>query len=215
MLFTEKIEKAKEEIRMAISKYGLENMSVGCSFGKDSMVLLHLCREVEPDIEVFAVLANTEFQETYDFRDRIVKEWKLNYKEYPFSQVDSFKEDLSLCCGKPKVNAVKRAVKNHKAWFAGIRKTEGISRTDFQYVEEKDGLVKINPILEFTEMDVWRYIASFEIPINPKYKEGFRSLGCIYCSTPELKEGEDERCGRWRGTKKQGLECGIHTQSLR
>ena len=80
--------------------------------------------------------------------------------------------------------------------------------------KEKGGLVKINPILDFTELDVWRYLAINDIPAHPKYAEGYRSLGCEPCSHKEDDETEPERAGRWMGTSKCGGECGIHTQQL-
>ena len=213
MNLLKKIEKAKRLINEAVGKY--ENIAVGCSFGKDSMVLLHLCKQVKPDIKVFSIMADTEFQETYDFEKEMVKEYGLNYERFAFNQEPQVHTDKSLCCGKPKVNATKLAVKDLNAWIAGIRNTEGVTRANFKYIEEKQGLVKINPILEFTETDIWRYLALFNVPVNPKYREGFRSLGCKLCSAPEETEDEEERAGRWKGTKKQCGECGIHTESLK
>jgi phosphoadenosine phosphosulfate reductase len=211
MNFLEKVNDAKELIKQAIKKY--PKISVGCSFGKDSMVLLHLVRCVEPQIPVFSLLAETEFLETYDFERKVVQEWNLtNYTRYLFSQEGT---DAALCCGAPKVAMAKKAVESLDAWISGVRKTEGITRSDFQHIEEKDGLVKINPILDFTELDIWRYTALYNLPINPKYLQGYRSLGCSRCSFPEEDENESERAGRWKGTAKVCGECGIHTQSLR
>lgn len=82
-------------------------------------------------------------------------------------------------------------------------------------IEERAGLVKINPILNFSELDIWRYLSPNSIPVNPKYAQGYRSLGCAYCSFPEADENEVERAGRWKGTVKVCGECGIHTQALR
>ena len=76
-------------------------------------------------------------------------------------------------------------------------------------------MAKIDPILEFTELDVWRYTAINEIPVNPKYREGFRSLGCAVCTVPEEDESYPERHGRWKGTVRERGECGIHTQTLK
>jgi len=160
-------------------------------------------------------MADTEFKETYEFEKEIVEKFNLNHKRFGFNQIPQAHTDRSLCCGKPKVDATKLAVRELDAWVAGIRNTEGVTRANFKYIEEKQGLVKINPILEFTESDIWRYTALFNVPVNPKYKEGYRSLGCRLCSAPEENENEEERAGRWKGTKKQCGECGIHTESLR
>lgn len=205
MNYLKKIETAKDLIKESVSKY--PDIVLGWSGGKDSQVLLHLVLQIAPNIPVFAIMANTEFQETYDFAQQVAKDWNLNYKEYRFDQEDG---GIEKCCGKPKVEATKWALQDVSAWISGVRNTEGITRANFKYVEERGGLTKINPILEFTELDIWRYTALNNIPINPKYKEGYRSLGCKLCSFPEENENESERDGRWRGSQKAGGECGIH-----
>lgn len=209
MTFLDKVNKAKDLIAMAITRY--PKIIVGCSFGKDSMVLVHLAISIKKDIPVFAVLSDTEFPETYAFAKEVVKRYHLNYKEYDFKQIGTGEQ----CCGAPKIEATKKALHDYDAWIAGIRNTEGVTRAHFKYVEEEAGLVKINPILDFTELDVWRYLAVFGVPVNPMYGKGYRSLGCMKCSTPEKDESETERAGRWRGTAKAGGECGIHTHPLR
>ena len=83
------------------------------------------------------------------------------------------------------------------------------------FVEEKDGLVKVNPILDFTEKDIWHYIGANAIPVVVQYAQGYRSLSCSKCSAPEEDENEPERAGRWKGTKSQGGECGINVESLK
>lgn len=209
MTFIKKVEAAKKLIREYLAKY--DKIACSCSFGKDSMVLLHLARSIKPDIKVFSVLSDTEFDETLAFRDKILRGWKLNYEEYVF-QNSPDKED---CCRSSKVEKFKEVVKDLDAWFAGIRQDEGATRTNFKDVEEKDGLVKINPLLYFTEKDIWRYIALNLIPVNPLYKEGYRSLSCRFCSAKEEDESESERAGRWKGCQNAAGECGIHTQSLK
>lgn len=212
MTYLEKTKKAKQLIWDSFKKY--PDIVVGSSFGKDSMVTLGLIREALDRIviPVFGIMANTEFQETYDFANKVTKDWNLNYKEYRFDQEDG---GIVKCCGVPKVNATKTALEDVSAWISGVRRTEGITRADFQEIEERGGLVKVNPIVDFTELDIWRYLALNEIPINPKYKEGYRSLGCALCSFPECDETETERAGRWKGTDKASGECGIHTATLR
>jgi phosphoadenosine phosphosulfate reductase len=208
MKYLDKIESARQLIREEIEKH--PSICLGCSFGKDSMVTLHLVLSVKPDIPVFGVMADTEFPETYAFAKSVVERYGLNYTEYIFSQ-----EDGEKCCGKPKVEKTKEALAKYDAWISGVRKTEGITRANFEPVEEQNGLIKVNPILEFTELDIWRYIATNEIPVNPMYARGYRSLGCGLCSYPEEDESESERAGRWKGTPNACGECGIHTQPLR
>ncbi len=208
MNYLQKIDDAKRLIARAIKDY--PNIALGCSFGKDSMVTLALVLSVKPDIPVFAIMADTEFPETYEFAAAVAAHYGLNYTEHRFAQ-----EEGEKCCGRPKVEKTKEALRHYDAWISGVRKTEGITRSDFEPVEEKNGLVKINPILEFTELDIWRFTALNQLPINPMYQLGYRSLGCSLCSFPEEDEGETERAGRWKGTENACGECGIHTQPLR
>jgi phosphoadenosine phosphosulfate reductase len=208
MNYLQKVENAKRLIAESIEAY--PKICVGCSFGKDSMATLHLVLTVKPDIPVFAVMADTEFPQTYEFAKKTVARYNLNYREFVFSQ-----EEGAKCCGHPKVEKTKQALQPYDAWISGVRKTEGITRSNFEPIEEKNGLVKVNPILEFTELDVWRYLSLNGVPVNPMYAKGYRSLGCSLCSYPEEDENETERAGRWKGTADACGECGIHTQPLR
>ena len=169
--------------------------------------------KIKKDILVISVLADTEFNETVKFKDKMVKKWKLNYKEYNF--INDLTKGLEDCCRSPKVVVFKEALEDIDCWFSAIRKDEGITRCDFQEVEDRDGLIKVNPILNFTEKDVWRYVALYRVPVNPLYKKGYRSLSCRLCSVREQDENETERAGRWKSTKNEGAECGIHSISLR
>ena len=207
MKYLQKIEDAKRLIEQAIADY--PNICLGSSFGKDSMVTLHLVLPLKPDIPVICFMADTEFPETYDFTARMVEQYHLNYTEHRFAQ------DGGKCCGEPKVAIATEALRPYDAWFSGVRSTEGITRAHFEPVKMENGLAKINPILEFTELDIWRYHGLNHLPINPMYQLGYRSLGCSLCSFPEEDESETERAGRWKGTENACGECGIHTQPLR
>ncbi len=209
MTFVEKVENAKKLIKESIEKY--PKIVCASSFGKDSMVMLHLCISIKKDIPVFSVVSDTEFPETYQFIKDVVKKYNLNYTEYKFKQEGGIEQ----CCGEPKVAATKKALANYDAWFSGVRMDEGATRKNFKLVETNGNLTKINPILYFTELDTWRYLALYNVPVNPKYREGYRSLGCSRCSSPERDELELERAGRWRGTPKAGGECGIHLERLK
>jgi len=211
MTFLKKVQNAKDLIKEYTTRF--PKYAVALSFGKDSMALVHMMKEVEPNVPVFAVLSDTEFPETLALRDTVVKDWGLNYKEYVFSNDPA--KGTEECCRTVKVEKFKEAVKDLDCWFSGIRKDEGFTRTDFQYIEDRDGLLKVNPILDFTEKDVWRYTAIHNIPANPLYGRGYRSLSCKNCSAMEEDENETERAGRWKNTSHAGGECGIHTQSLR
>ncbi len=239
----DKIEHAKRLIEQAIGSY--PRIAVACSFGKDSMVAVHLAREVDPDIKIFSIMTQYKPRETLDYL-RLMNE-KMNLRTTVYMVADSVPEALrdgSLevrllppeefhqkasqieaqtgkaiyainpdeCCRLLKVEPTKVAVSGLDAWITGLRCTEGQTRVDYQEVEEKGDLIKINPILTFTEAEIWRYIATRGIEPHPWYGKGYRSLGCAPCSHTG---GELERDGRWQDTSKCGGECGIHTQRLK
>jgi phosphoadenylyl-sulfate reductase (thioredoxin) len=126
--------------------------------------------------------------------------------------MELYQVDPDECCRLLKVEPTKVAVSNLDAWITGLRSTEGRTRVDYQEVEDKGGLIKINPILTFTEAEIWRYMSTRNIEPHPWYGRGYRSLGCEPCSGVG---GELERDCRWQNTSKCGGECGIHTQRLK
>jgi len=239
----EKIRRAKDLIEYAVNNH--PRVAVACSFGKDSIVTVHLAREVDPNIKVFSVMTEFKPRETFHYLKLMNKKLNLGITVYmvgdsvpeilrdesievillptgEFRQAaakirvetgkEIYRADPDRCCQLLKVEPTKVAVRDLDAWITGLRCTEGRTRVDYKEVEERNGLVKINPILTFTEAEIWRYIATRGIEPHPLYREGYRSLGCAPCSG---LGGELERDRRWQGTSKCGGECGIHTQSLR
>ncbi|MFQ5711717.1 MAG: phosphoadenylyl-sulfate reductase [Candidatus Geothermarchaeales archaeon] len=210
----EKVAHSLELIEDAVKNYW-PRIAVACSGGKDSIALVHLARQVKPDIPVFFVDTPFKPQETRNLIQRIKEMWKLNLKVYRSKKKvppDLHLTDPDQCCRILKVDPTKEAVKDLDCWLSGIRNNEGKTRRDYREVEVRGGLVKVNPLLEWTEADVWRYTATRRLPVHPWYAEGYRSIGCTPCSHPG---GVDERNGRWKGTTKQGGECGIHTICLK
>jgi len=211
-----KIEQAKKIIAEAIEKYG-NKVAIACSFGKDSMVVVHLALQIKPDVQIFTVMTPFKPKETFEYKDQMIEYYHLNIKEYmskekvdpqlPYTNPDE-------CCRILKVEPTREAVKELDAWICGLRNTEGRTRKNYQIIEEKNGLIKINPILNWTELDIWRYIAINKIPVHPYYARGYRSLGCEPC-TKIISDDALEREGRWIGTSKCGGECGIHTMPLK
>jgi phosphoadenosine phosphosulfate reductase len=251
----EKIEHSIQMIKDGIEKYG-DRVAVGCSWGKDSMVLLHLALQVNPDIPIFSILTIHKPKDSFDFVVDVCKKYNIKpniymvaneiptalknngikvkllspseYNEKAEISIKSsgkeiYYEDPNLCCQLLKVVPIQHAYfdLNLKAWFSGLRNTEGATRNSIKEIEYRsDQEVKINPIISWSEKDIWEYIEENEIPTHPWYKKEFsngkriRSLGCEPCTVP-IFDHESERDGRWRKTNKKAGECGIHTNSLR
>ncbi|UCG03311.1 MAG: phosphoadenylyl-sulfate reductase [Candidatus Heimdallarchaeota archaeon] len=215
-ILPKKVEDAKKIISDAIEQFG-DELAVACSFGKDSMVVVHLALQVDPTIKIFTVMTPFKPQETFDYKDEMIAKYHLNLEEYISTEtvdINLPKTNPDECCRILKVEPTKQAVMNLDAWICGLRNTEGRTRKDYKIIEKKNGLTKINPILEWTELDIWRYMAINEIPVHPFYARGYRSLGCEPC-TSLVNDTGLEREGRWIGTSKCGGECGIHTKSLK
>jgi len=211
-----KINNSKKIISEALTKYG-DKIQVACSFGKDSMVIVHLALQIKPDVKIFTIMTPFKPKETFVYKDQMIEHYNMNIIEYMSKEtVDPNlpKTDPDECCRILKVEPTKEAVKNLDAWICGLRNTEGRTRKDYKEIENKGGLFKINPILNWTELDIWRYIAINNIPVHPYYAKGYRSLGCEPC-TILISDDALEREGRWVGTSKCGGECGIHTQALK
>ncbi|MDP6107816.1 MAG: phosphoadenosine phosphosulfate reductase family protein, partial [Candidatus Brocadiia bacterium] len=177
-----------------------------------------LAKRVNPGIRGFIVTTRFKPKATKQFMVRMVAE----YPELQVFESDEplpdrlYETDPDQCCEVLKVEPTRRAIRdmNVTCWVTGLRCTEGRTRTDFDEIEERDkDLIKLNPILLWYEREIWQYLALNEVPVNPLYAEGYRSLGCGPCT--RISAGADERAGRWVGTSKCGGECGIHTRPLK
>ncbi|MDD5218287.1 MAG: phosphoadenylyl-sulfate reductase [Candidatus Omnitrophica bacterium] len=215
--FKEKVDRSLALIAEAYDRYG-DDLVVANSLGKDSVVVWDLAKRVNPKIGGFIVTTRYKPEETVRFMSDVV----AKYPEVRIYQNDAeipdrlYETNPDRCCDILKVEPISRAIEEMhvRCWVTGLRCTEGRTRTDFKEVEERDrGLVKLNPILIWKEREVWQYLALYQVPVNPLYGEGYRSLGCAPCT--KITTADDERAGRWIGTSKCGGECGIHTRPLK
>lgn len=215
--FAEKVERSRQLIALAYDRYG-SGLVVANSLGKDSVAVWHLAKSVSADIRGFVVTTRYKPPETVQFmREEVARYPELhifrNDAEIP---EDLYRTDPDRCCDLLKVEPTRWAIEQMgvTCWVTGLRCTEGRTRTDFKEVEERDpGLIKLNPILIWHEREVWQYLALHQVPVNPLYAKGYRSLGCAPCT--RITVSADERAGRWIGTSKCGGECGIHTRPLK
>lgn len=215
--FKEKVNRSIKLLEQARDEFGA-GLVVANSLGKDSLVIWDLAKKVDPDVRGFIVTTRYKPPETVEFMHSLVAQFpELEvYKSDQQIPEKLYETDPDRCCDLLKVIPTRAAIEEMsvQCWVTGLRCTEGRTRTDFREVEERDqGLLKLNPILVWTEREVWQYLALYGVKVNPLYAQGYRSLGCAPCT--RVANGENERAGRWVGTSKCGGECGIHTKSLR
>lgn len=215
--FAQKVDRSLGLIREAFQEYG-DRLVVANSLGKDSVAVWHLARRVSPDIKGFIITTRFKPAQTVEFMKQEVArypELRVFKNDEPIPE-ELYRTDPDRCCDILKVQPTRRAIEemNVACWVTGLRCTEGRTRTDFQEIEERDkGLIKLNPILLWYEREVWQYLALNQVPVNPLYGVGYRSLGCAPCT--RITSDQNERAGRWVGTSKCGGECGIHTRPLK
>jgi phosphoadenosine phosphosulfate reductase len=187
------------------------------SFQAECVVLVHMLREVQPDIPVLFLDTFHHFKETYEYRDELAAKWKLNLinLQAPVPQVGLWKTDTKACCGVHKVGPLFGALEGYDAWFTALRSDQSPSRANLAEVEPftlPTGTVirKVSPLAGWTNRDVWAYAKAHGIPLLSLYDKGYTSIGCEPCTSLPL-DPSNPRSGRWQGQK---LECGIHIQEV-
>ena len=217
---------AKEIISFFIVELG-DKITFGTSLGIEDQVITHIIRSINKEIEIFTLDTGRLFPETYDLIDRTSKKYNRNIKAYSpqyteleemieSNGINLFYESIELrkhCCQIRKLNPLKRALKDKKAWFTGLRKSQSITRIDMQIVEWDDNsaMLKINPLIDWSEEQTWDFIKSKKIPYNPLHDKGYPSIGCQPC-TRAIEKGEDIRAGRWWWENPDTKECGLHAK---
>ncbi|RRJ62108.1 phosphoadenylyl-sulfate reductase [Paenibacillus oralis] len=195
------------------------NITFACSFGAEDVVIVDMLQKISPSTDIFYLDTDFHFKETYETRDAIAAQYNLEFvrvspKLTPEEQAEKhgdelWKSDPNACCNIRKVEPLTRVLGGYEAWITGIRRDQAPTRANAKKVEYdvKFGLVKFNPLADWTSDDVWNYIRDNQLIYNPLHDRNFPSIGCEYCTRPVMP-GEDPRAGRWAGTEK--TECGLH-----
>jgi phosphoadenosine phosphosulfate reductase len=208
----------QEIIQWAVDRFWPE-IALSSSFQTQSMPLLHMVTRIKRGMPVFFLDTGYHFWETLMFREKIASEWKINVIDlYRDTRWDVFArqntrtlplEDSNLCCYLHKVQPMQKALKDIKAWISGIRRDQTAVRSRAKILEiQNNGLLKVNPLLNWSKTDVKQYLEGNALPQHPLYEKGYRSVGCAPC-TIAIGVDDDERSGRWAGRGK--VECGLHT----
>lgn len=196
------------------------------SLGAEDQVLTHLIAKIDPTVRIFTLDTGRLFPEAYDLIERTNSRYKINMEVYfPDAQkvekmvsekgINLFYQSVAnrkLCCQIRKIEPLRRALNGMKIWITGLRREQSQNRTTMQLVEVDDanqGILKLNPLIDWTEAEVWNFIREHHVPYNKLHDHGFPSIGCQPC-TRAVVPGEDFRAGRWWWEMEGKKECGLH-----
>jgi thioredoxin-dependent adenylylsulfate APS reductase len=202
-------------------------LAISTSFQMDSVVLIDMAYAIDPDIPVFSVDTGRLPAETLELAERLRDRYpglRLELVEPSPEEVgamtgkhgvDLFRTSVDLrllCCNIRKVRPLTRHLHSLEAWITGLRRDQWASRTNIRKVEidhDHGAIVKLNPLAEWTEEEVWDYARANDVPHHSLYDRGYTSIGCAPC-TRAIAEGEQSREGRWWWETNAPKECGIH-----
>lgn len=221
----QKIEAAKEVLAGIAGDF--TPAAFANSFGAEDMVLTDLICKRASDIEIFTLDTGRLPAETYTLMQEAIARYGHRFAPYFPQHEDietymrehgpnAFYESVDLrkqCCHVRKVEPLQRALKGKKAWITGLRREQAPTRTDLGVSEwdAGNGLQKFNPLIEWSNDDVWTYIRHFDVPYNKLHDQFYPSIGCAPC-TRAIAVGEDIRAGRWWWENPEGKECGLHVK---
>ena len=194
-------------------------VAISSAFGAEGMVLIDMASRVRKDFRLFTIDTEFLFPETYNLMDRIEEKYGIAIEKVysalsPEEQERAhgtalWTRDPDRCCNLRKVEPLRRKLGELSAWITSIRRDQTSVRSSAHRIEwdAKFGLVKGNPIVDWTSKQVWRYIHDHDVPFNALHNQDYPSIGCTHC-TRAVRPGEDPRAGRWSGFSK--TECGLH-----
>ena len=216
---------AEQAVEAVLAAKQSTHVCLTSSFQAEDMVVAHLLRKRMPDLPVLFLDTGYHFPQTYEYRDRMAREWSLNLvnvlptrtvteQESAFGIL--YRSEPTRCCELRKVEPLMRALEPFDVWFTGLRREQSPTRKNLKKIEEHrlpsgKKLLKVSLLADWTWGQVWEYTAKNQISYLPQYDQGYLSIGCEPC-TAIPDNPNNPRSGRWGGTK---LECGIHTFSER
>ncbi|MDE0546462.1 phosphoadenylyl-sulfate reductase [Microbacterium sp. C7(2022)] len=204
-------------VRWVAENFSVDAAAVACSMA--DAALPHLVAEHLPGVDVLFLDTGYHFAETRFTRDEVGRVLDVRIvdvlPEQTVAEQDAefgeklYQRDAALCCARRKVAPLKDALSGYEVWFTGVRRDEAPTRTNTPLVtwDERNGLVKVNPVAAWTFDDLLDYAGEHKVPVNLLVSNGYPSIGCEPCTKP-VAPGEDPRSGRWAGLSK--TECGLH-----
>lgn len=228
----EQIQQLNEKLKTPqdVLKWALDNLhpklAMASSFGAEDVVVIDMMMKINPKARVFTLDTGRLNQETYDVMDEIRNKYNMNIEVmFPDSNeveqmvrvngMNLFYQSMGnrkLCCGIRKVHPLKKMLSTVDGWITGLRADQTEVRSSVQMIEidpQHNGIIKVNPIIEWTWEQTWDYIKNNNIPYNKLHDKGYPSIGCEPC-TRAIKPGEPLRAGRWWWETDPQKECGLH-----
>lgn len=201
-------------------------VALACSFSIEDVAVIDLARQAKLPLEVFAIDTGRLPEETYMAAESVIQRYDLKIDWYfPLAEavqrlerdkgLYSFRESLENrheCCAIRKVEPLRRALEPLAGWVTGMRRAQAVTRTDIEPIERDlahGNIVKINPLYNWSDADLWDYARQRRLPVHPLHRKGYPSIGCAPC-TRAVAEGEDMRAGRWWWENPEHKECGLH-----
>jgi phosphoadenosine phosphosulfate reductase len=205
---------AEDVLRFAVERFH-PRLYVACSFQKEASVIMDLLVRIEPEARFFTLDTGVLFDETYAIWRRVEEHYGITVDRYAGISLEQqaaehgdalWNRDPDRCCSIRKITPLNEALSGVDAWISGLRRDQSAGRANTPKLDwdRKHGLWKLNPLADWTERDVWAYIAANDVPYHPLHDRDYASIGCTHCTRPG-----GAREGRWAGTDK--IECGIHT----
>lgn len=214
-------------LKWAVEQFG-DRMALACSFGAEDVALVDMLVKVTPQPRIFVLDTGRLHQETYDVMERCRQRYHIEFEVY-FPQTalveqllrtkgaNSFYlsvENRKECCHIRKVEPLGRALQGLQAWITGLRRQQAVTRAGIPKIEVDEahgGILKLNPLADWSKEQVWEYIRAHNVPYNALHDKGFPSIGCAPC-TCAIQPGEDIRAGRWWWETPEQKECGLHVK---
>ena len=209
---------ALEILTWASERYG-RRLTCATAFGPGGCVIIDLIGRHNLPIDIFTLDTGFLFEETRSLWQRLQDRYGLTIRGVePTLSVDeqaaAYGDKLwervpDRCCHIRKIIPLNEELSRVDAWITGIRREQTPARANARVIDWDDNfnIIKVNPLVRWTEQDVWNHLSKHAVPYNPLHNSGYPSIGCTHCTTA-IAVGEDQRAGRWRGAAK--TECGLH-----
>lgn len=219
---------AQEIVGWVLNRFGNTRLVVASSLSVEDQVLTYMVSAQCKDARFFILDTGRHFPQTYATMERTMEKIGIRYEIYAPESADleqmvhEYGPDLfcksielrKLCCKIRKVKPLTRVLSTADAWICGLRREQAVTRSGIELVEwdEAHGIVKVNPLYNWTEVQVWDFIRTYDIPYNSLQDKGFRSIGCAPC-TRAVASDDDIRAGRWWWEEPEHKECGLHNRT--